>query len=47
MITQLQIWAVNLMAIMGFAMSVLFAVEVFMRTAMMTWKVVRDLWRER
>lgn len=42
----IQIITANLMAYVGLGMLLLFVVEMFTRTALMTWKAIRDMWRE-
>ena len=36
----------NLMAYVGFGMLVMFVIEMFTRTALMTYKAIRDMWKE-
>jgi hypothetical protein len=36
----------SMMSYVGFGMLLLFVVEMFTRTALMTWKAIRDMWRE-
>lgn len=36
----------NLMSYVGFGMLLMFVIEMFTRTALMTYKAIRDMWRE-
>jgi hypothetical protein len=42
----LQNATLNIMQVIGFVMLGLFVLELFIRTALMTWKAIRDAWRE-
>ena len=41
----LQSWSLTVMAWMGFAMLILFAAEVFMRSVVMTYRSIKELFK--
>ena len=42
----IQTLTTNIMAYVGLGMFLLFVVEMFTRTTLMTWKAIRDMWKE-